>query len=386
MERTKSKVKSRKSKVYKDMEKNLKNLKVAVVAEELTQLGGAEKVLDAIMEIFPKAPIYTLVWDKAKTQHLYDKFDVRPSFIQKMPWGVKKYKWYLPFYPAAIEAFDLSEFDLVISSSSALIKGVKTNQNQIHICYCHTPTRWLWADMKEYLKTAPIPAVIRPFMPLIVKILRKWDLKASKRPDFFIANSNNIRGKIKKYYSRDAVVIYPPVETDRFKISSSLGDYYLITGRIEPYKKVDLVVDAFNINGKKLKVVGSGTRKAEIMAKAKPNIEFLGRLSDQELADAYSNALAFIFPPEEDFGIVPVEAMAAGRPAVAYGKGGVLETVVPGVTGEFFNPQTPQALVKTLQKFNPQKYDPQTIRRHAQKFDKEVFKRELSEYINSKLT
>jgi len=366
-------------------EKTLKNLKVAIVAEELTQLGGAERVLDAIMEIFPKSPIYTLVWDKEKTQHVYDKFDVRTSFIQKMPFGIKKYKWYLPFFPKAIEAFDFSEFDLIISSSSALIKGIKTEKRQTHICYCHTPTRYLWSDVKDYLKTAPIPAIVRPIMPLVVKALRKWDLVASRRPDFYIANSHNIQNKIKKYYGRESIVIYPPVETDKFKIATELGDYYLITGRVEPYKKVDLVVEAFNRSGRKLKVIGSGTRKEELARTAKPNVEFMGRVSDEELSAAYSKCLAFIFPPEEDFGIVPVEAMAAGRPVVAFKKGGALETVVAGVTGEFFFPQTPLALNQTLKKFKPKKYDSQKIREHAKKFDKEVFKTQLIEYIESKL-
>ncbi|MEI6040406.1 MAG: glycosyltransferase [Candidatus Berkelbacteria bacterium] len=365
------------------MNKDINQLKVAIVAEELTQLGGAERVLDAILEIFPKAPIYTLVWDKVKTQHKYDKFDVRPSCIQKMPFGIKKYKWFLPFMPLAIEKFDLSEFDLVISSSSALIKGVKTGKNQIHICYCHTPTRYLWGETKDYLKTAPIPAIAKPLMPLVIWFLRKWDLKASKRPDFYIANAENIKNKIKKYYNRDSVVIYPPVETDRFKIGKTIGDYYLITSRIEPYKKVDLVVEAFNQLGLKLKVVGSGTKKDEIQKMAKANIEFTGRISDEELVDAYQNCIAYLFPQEEDFGIVPVEAMSAGRPVIAYKKGGALETVIEGKTGEYFYPQTVEALVKTIQNFDVNKYNPQEIRNHALKFSKEVFKTKLLEYINS---
>ena len=364
---------------------NLDNLKVAIVAEELTQLGGAERVLDALLEIFPQAPIYTLVWDKEKTQHKYDRFCVRPSFIQKLPFGIKKYKWYLPFMPAAVENFDLREFDLIISSSSALIKGVKTNKNQLHICYCHTPTRYLWSDVKDYLKTAPIPAIARPIMPLVVWLLRKWDLKASRRPDFFIANAENIKNKIKKYYDRDSVVIYPPVETDKFNIGKTLGDYFLITSRIEPYKKVEMVVEAFNNLGLKLKVVGSGTKKDEIMAMAKSNVEFTGRISDEELAAAYEGCLAYIFPQEEDFGIVPVEAMSAGRPVIAYKKGGALETIVPGVTGEFFYPQTVEALSEPIKNFNVNKYNPQKIRDHALKFSKEVFKEKIKEYIISKL-
>lgn len=366
---------------------DIKKLKVAIIAEELTQLGGAEKVLDAMLEMFPKAPIYTLVWDKEKTQHRYDKFDVRPSFIQKMPFAIKKYKWYLPFMPAAVESFDLKDFDLIISSSSALIKGVKTHKNQIHICYCHTPTRYLWSDSDSYLLTAPVPGILKPLVKFVFKFLRKWDLKASARPDFFIANAQNIRRRIQKYYHRDSAVIYPPVECDKFKISDNLGDYFLFASRLEPYKKADLVIEAFNdMPDKKLKIVGSGTKKEEWQKLAKSNVEFCGRLSDEDLAKTFSRCLAFIFPPEEDFGIALVEAEAAGRPVIAFGKGGSLETVIPGVTGEFFLPQTPEALKKIIKNFDPKKYNPQTIRKQALKFDKSIFKQELEEYIKDRVT
>jgi len=365
---------------------DLKKLKVAVVAEELTQLGGAERVLDAIMEIFPKAPIYTLVWDKEKTQHKYDHFDVRPSCIQKLPFGVKKYKWYLPFMPWAIESLNLKEFDLIISSSSALIKGIKTHKQQTHICYCHTPTRYLWSDTKDYLKTAPIPFFIKPIMPLVTYFLRQWDLKASGRPDFLIANARNIQAKIKKYYGRDSDVIYPPINCDQFKISSKIGDYFLLLARLEPYKKADLVIDAFNgMPDKKLIIVGSGTKKAEWEKSAQPNITFTGRVSDELLNKYYSECLAFIHPQEEDFGITALEAQSSGRPVIAYKKGGALETIIEKNTGEFFFPQTVSALQKVVKTFNSQKYDSQKIRAHALLFDKSIFKDKLIEYIINKL-
>jgi len=364
----------------------MNQLRVAIAVEELTQLGGAERVLDALLEIFPSATIFTLVWDKEKTQHLYDKFNVKTSFIQRMPCGVKKYKWFLPLMPLAVESLNFHGYDLVISSSSAMIKGIKTNKDQLHICYCHTPTRYLWSDVKDYLKTAPIPDIVRPIMPIVVWFLRKWDLKASKRPNHYIANAKNIKAKIKKYYNIESDVIYPPVETERFKIAKEPGDYFLFLSRLEPYKKADLVIEAFNKLDKKLKVVGSGTKKKELQELAGPNVEFTGRVSDEELDNLYSKALAFIFPPEEDFGIVPVEAMAAGRPVIAYGKGGALETVIAGKTGEFFTPQTPEALIKTVKAFNPDKFKPQEIRKHALEFDKEVFKTKIMEYIKDKYT
>lgn len=368
------------------MSNDIRNLKVALVHEELTQLGGAERVLDVLLEIFPKAPIYTLVYDKEKTKNKYEKFDVRPSFIQRIPFGVKKYKWFLAFMPWATESFDLGEYDLVISDASALIKGVKTRKDQTHICYCHTPTRYLWVDSKSYIKNAPIPFFVRPFMPLVLNYLKKWDLKASKRPDFYIANAENIKEKIKKYYNRDSAVIYPPVESDKFQIKKEIGDYFLLVSRIEPYKKVDMVIDAFNqMPDKKLKIVGSGSKIKEMRVLAKENIEFTGRVSDEELANAFEKAISFIFPQEEDFGIVAVEAMSAGRPVVAYKKGGALESIIEGKTGEFFYPQTSEALIKTIKNFNSQKYNSQEIRAHAKKFDKAVFKQQILEYIINKL-
>lgn len=366
--------------------KDIKQLKVALVHEELTQLGGAERVLDALLEIFPKALIYTLVWDKEKTQHQYDKFEVHPSFIQKLPLAIKNYKWYLTLMPLAVESFNLKEFDLIISDASALIKGVKTRPDQLHICYCHTPTRYLWGETESYLKTAPIPKIVRPFMPIIIWFLRRWDLKASRRPDFYLANSKNIANKIKKYYNRDAAVIYPPVEAQNFSPSRRLSDYFFLVTRLEPYKKADLVIQAFNkLPRLKLKIAGSGTRAEELQNMAGQNTTFLGRVSDQELANLYAQARAFIFPQEEDFGITAVEAQAAGRPVIAFKKGGALESVVEGKTGEFFYPQTPEALAKVLAKFQSGKYDPKQIRAHALKFDKKVFKSQIISYIISKI-
>lgn len=300
-----------------------KKLKVAIVAEELTQLGGAERVLDGILELFPKAPVFTLVYDDKKTQGVYKKFDIRPSFIQKMPLGIKRYKWYLPLMPFAVESFDLKDFDIIISITSAFVKGIKTNKNQTHFCYCNTPTRFLWID-KDYVKTAPIPFFVRPFMPLVLWYLRKWDLKASKRPDVYFANSENVKKRIKYYYKRDSLVLYPPVDVNKFKISKKYDDYFLLVSRIEPYKKVDLVIDAFKNLKDKLKIIGSGSKKDQIALSAPKNIEFEGRVSDEKLPVFYSKAKAFIFPQNEDFGITPVESMAAGRPVIAYKIGAAL--------------------------------------------------------------
>lgn len=366
-------------------ENNLENLKIAIVFEELTQLGGAERLLDIYLEMFPDAPVYTLVWDSVKTKHRYDKFDIRTSFIQKMPFGIKHYKWYLPWMPKAVESFDLSDYDIILSITSALVKGVKTNKKQLHICYCNTPTRYLWVDSKEYVKNAPIPFFVKPLMPLVLKYLKKWDLKASKRPDYIISNSENVKARIKKYYNRDSSVVFPMIDTTKYHISAKVSDYFLLVSRIEPYKKVDLVIDAFSGTNEKLKIVGSGTKKEELEKMAGENIEFLDRQSDEKLADIYSQAKAVIFPQDEDFGLVPVEAAASGRPTIAYKAGGALETVIPGKTGEFFYPQTAEALRKVVQNFNWKKYHPPYLRAHGEEFDQELFKTQILEYIKDKL-
>ncbi len=368
---------------------SLDNLKVALVAEELTQLGGAERVLDCLIELFPKAPVYTLVWDNQKTGGKYAKHDIRTSFIQKLPFGIKNYKWYLPLMPWAIESFDFKKYDVVLSVTSALVKGVKTKKPTVHICYCNTPTRWLWFDSPDYLKNAPIPNFIRPIMPIVIKFLRKWDLKASQRPDFYIANSVNVQKRIKKYYNRDSFPIFPPVDIKRFRPKDTPGQYYLIVSRIEPYKKVDLMIEAFKKLNLSLKIVGGGTRLDEYKNRLKENIELIGRVSDEDLAKYYQNANATIFPQEEDAGIVPLESMATGRPVIAYAKGGVLESIIDGKTGVLFQPQTVKGLMAAIKRFQKSmrlgKFKQQLIRQQAKKFDKKLFKRRILEYILNKV-
>ncbi len=369
---------------------NLKNLKVAIVAEELTQLGGAERVLDCFIELFPKAPIYTIVWDDKKTSGKYRHKDIRTSFIQKMPLGVKKYKWYLPLMPLAIERLNLKNYDLVLSVTSALVKGVKTQKTTIHICYCNTPTRYLWFDSADYIKNAPIPFFIRPLMPIVLFFLRKWDLKASKRPDFYIANSINVQNRIKKYYHRDSFPIFPPVDIRRFRQPSITpgviderlkGKYYLIVSRIEPYKKVDLVIEAFKKMGLPLKIVGGGTRLDEYRSMKSGNIEFVGRATDEELVKFYQNSIATIFAQEEDAGIVPLESMAAGKPVIAFKKGGAVESIIDGKTGLFFDEQSIKAIIAAVKRFQKMKFNSKYIRNHAKKFTKEIFKEKITDFV-----
>ncbi len=361
-------------------------MKVALVHEFLTQYGGAERVLEALLEIFPNATIHTLVFDRQKMGKYFGKYEIKTSWIQKMPLGVSKYKWYLPIMHKAIESFDFEKYDLVLSDASAFAKGVITKKNTLHICYCHTPTRYLWNETEFYLKTAPIPFFIRPVMPYVINNLKKWDYKAAQRPDFIIANSKTIQKRIKKYYDRDSVVIHPFVDVEKFCISKNIKNYYLIAGRMVPYKRYDIVIKAFNNLDKELKVVGSGYGLEDLKKITKSNkIEFLGRVSDKDLVKYYSECIAYVFPALEDFGITPLEAMASGRPVIAYKAGGATETVVDGKTGSFFINQDENSLTKAIEKFNHKKFNPLEIRNHALKFAKHGFKDKIKKFVNSKI-
>ena len=364
------------------------NYKIALIHDFFTQWGGGERVLKTFSEIWPEAPIYLI----AKDQKLIDEFlpgkRIFPSFLQKFPGIPKAFKYYLSLMPRAIESFDLSEYDVILSDSSAYAKGAITTGQTKHVCYLHSPTRYLTSDKEEYLQNAPIPlpAVGRPIVRRILNRLQKWDLSASKRPDFLIANSNYIAERTKKYYLRTPdAVIFPPVDTSQFKISEEIGDYWLVLGRNEPYKRTDLASKAANELKLKLKIVGGGTKIKELIDIAGPTVEFVGRVSDADLADLYSKAIGLIFPPKEDAGMTPLESMASGRPVVAYGVGGALESVVPGVTGEFFKEQIVESLVKVLKDFNPTKYNPQTIRAHAEKFDKKIFQQKIKSIVEDLL-
>jgi glycosyltransferase involved in cell wall biosynthesis len=357
-------------------------MKVALVHDFLNQVGGAEKVLQVFHELYPKAPIFTITYDRSETGKTFDSMDIRTSFIQRLPGGPKRYKWYLAWMPAAIEQFDLSSYDIVLSDCSAYSKGVVTKPKTLHVCYCHSPTRYLWSDTHAYTEELKQPSIIKRALPIILNRIRVWDRLASERVDEFIANSDNVASRIKKYYNRESAVIYPPVETKKFKTSEKIGDYYLTVSRLRPYKRVDLAIEAFNALEFPLKVVGTGEEYKKLRKLAKKNIEFLGPASDEEKNKLLASCIAFIHPQEEDFGIAAVEAMAAGRPVVAYRKGGALETVKEGITGEFFEDQTPWSLVDAVREFKPEKYDSQKIRELALNFDISIFKREIKKFVD----
>ncbi len=360
-------------------------MKVALVHDMLTQNGGAEKVFECFTELYPKAPIFTLLYNNKKMKNIFPPEKINTSFLQSCPFAVKKYKWYLPLMPQATESYDLNEFDLILSSSSAFAKGIIAPSNAVHICYCHTPTRYLWINSQNYINDLKYNKLIKKIINLNLTRLRIWDVLAAQRVDKFITNSKNVQKKIKKYYNRNSEIIYPPVETEKFYISEKKENYFLAGGRLVPYKRFDLVIEAFNRLNLPLKIFGSGPEFKTLKKKAKKNIEFLGFISDQDKAKLYSNALAFIHPQEEDFGIMLVEAMASGIPVIAYRGGGALESLLPQTTGEFFNRQTWEDLADKIIHFNPENYNPQTIRQQAEKFSVKNFKKKINAFIEKTL-
>lgn len=355
-------------------------MNIALVHDWLTNMAGAEKVLFQLSEIYPEADIYTSVYDSEKVKAFAGK-DIKTTYLQRYGFFRKYREALIPYTPLAFESLDLSKYDLVITNCSFPSKGVITKPDTLHVCYCHTPTRYLW---EPELDTRASSGLLSGLRRRTAHNLRKWDLVASSRPDEYIANSINVQGRITKYYRRDSKVVYPPVDISRFNISSDIkiGDYYLFVSRLIRYKKADLVIEAFNQLGSPLRIIGSGPEEGRLKRMAKSNVTFLGRLNDEELVKQYSGAKAFIFPAEEDFGIVPIEAMACGRPVIAYGQGGASETVVSGVTGEYFSQQSSEALIEAVKSFRPEKYDRDVMRKRAEKFSNNNFKKSFQNTID----
>lgn len=356
-------------------------MKIALIHDHLIQEGGAERVLKVFQDIYPEAPTYTLFYDQEKLGEIFGKKDIHTSFLQKWPGALRHYQWFLPFMSTATESYDLMDYDVVLSSCSAMAKGVITRSNTLHFCYCHTPTRYLWSDTHRYLEELKYNRLIKKFIPSILTKLRTWDQLAAQRVDFFIANSKNVSDRIKKYYRRESLIIHPPVATDQFKISNKIDKYFLTGGRLVTYKRFDLTIQAFNRLGIPLKIFGIGPEEKKLKAMAKANIEFLGKVAQKDLPDLYSQAIAFIHPQIEDFGITTVESMAAGRPVIAYAAGGACETVVQGKTGKFFDEQTWEALADSVVRFKPENFNPLEIKNYAEQFSIDRFKKEISSLI-----
>ena len=333
-------------------------------------------------KMYPNAPIYTSAYIPEKFPELKG-VEVRTTWLNKIPFAKSHQQLITIPRALAFMSLNLSQYDVVISSCSAESKYVRTGKKTLHICYCHTPIRYYWSDYDWYRQHPPFGKGLNwlatnVILPLLIGSLRRLDYSRAQRVDLFIANSKNVQARIKKYYGRDSTVIYPPIRTDLFPLKRNVQDYYVIIGRQVAYKRLDLAVDAFNVLGFKLKVAGVGEEIAKQKVRAADNIEFLGRVSDDERARLLSEARGFIFPPEEDFGMVPVEAMSAGCPVIAYGRGGALEYVEEGQTGVLFKEQTPESLVETVRRFEKMSFDEELIRNRAADFDATVFVRELS--------
>ncbi len=360
-------------------------MRVALVHDYLNQMGGAEKVLLALHDLFPQAPIYTSIYAPSRVDARFRSMDIRTSFMQNLPLVKRHHQPFLPLYPQAFERLDLRAYDLVISDSSAFAKGVVTRPDALHICYCHTPMRWAW-NYEEYVERERLGRLARTVLPPFVSYLRSWDYITAARVDYFVANSPVVAARIAKYYRRDAVVIPPPVETARFAVAPRHDDYFLIVSRLIPYKRIDLAVKAFSMLGLPLRIIGSGRDEAQLRRVAGKNVQFLGRLSDEEVRAQLSHCRALIFPGEEDFGLTPVEAQASGRPVIAYAAGGALASIVDGSTGIFFAQQTPESLAEAVTSFRDEYFDPGAIRRHAEEFDIQRFARRFTQFVETRIS
>jgi glycosyltransferase involved in cell wall biosynthesis len=362
-------------------------MRVVLAQDWLTDNGGGEACLRGFLDLYPKSPILTTIWNEKKVTQ-FNKTNIYTSFLNHYPYAKTKWRLFAPLMPRAVESLPVPPADVLISNCYTVIKGLITKSDTLHICYCHTPTRSLWLpkiDERPYEGNF----IKRSIAASMAHDLRLWDFLAAKRPDILVANSQNTRKRIKKFYRRDAAVIYPPVNIDKFEVVevNEVGNYFLFVSRLIPYKKADLVVAAFNQIGLPLKIAGDGPERKRLTKMAKKNVEILGYIDEEKLMALLSHCRAFIFPAEEDFGIAPVEAMASGRPVIAYQKGGALETVVNGKTGLFFKHQTIKSLIlaiKKFAKFEP-KFNPQDAREQAEKFSVERYKREWQEFIRKRL-
>jgi glycosyltransferase involved in cell wall biosynthesis len=352
------------------------------VHDYLNQYGGAERVLEELHALFPSAPVYTSMYSPERMSPAIRRIDVRTSFMQRLPLVTRHHQPFLLLYPLAFESFDLSGFDVVISNSSAFSKGVVTPPGTLHLCYCLTPMRWVW-NYRAYVERERLGWLPRLVLPAAISQLRAWDVATAQNVDRFLAISTTVGARIRKYYRRDATIIYPPVNCDAFNTSDTrVGDYYLIVSRLVPYKRIDLAVDAFGRLGIPLKIVGSSGRNLdELRARASRNVEFVGRVSDAELKQLYAGCRALVFPGEEDFGIAPLEANASGRPVIAYAAGGALDTVIDRNTGVLFDRQDAESLMHAVSRVEATDWDCEALRAHARKFDRQVFRQQLLQVV-----
>ena len=360
-------------------------MKIALVHDYLVQYGGAERVLECFCELFPYAPIYTIVYDEEAMRGKFKNKNIQTSFLQKYKLARVRHRLFPLLMPVAIEQFDFRKYDIVLSDSSSYAKGIITGPETLHISYMHTPMRYAWDDCQKYTQDFSFPAFIKKLVPPAMNYLRIWDRASSERVDKFIANSNFVAKRIKKYYGKDAAVINPPVDVENFYIDRNPENYFLMVGRLIAYKRHDIAIEAFNKLKIPLKIIGRGPEMKRLKKIAGPNIEFLERVSDEKLAQYYARCRAFIFPQEEDFGIVAIEAMASGKPIIAFRGGDIPEHMEEGRMGIFFDSQTPEDIFDAVGKFKENDYDPDYIREKSKKFDREIFKSKIRSCIEREL-
>ena len=359
-------------------------MKIALVHDWLTGMRGGEKVLLELLRLFPDAPAFTLLWNRGSVHPEIEARVRGVSFLQSLPGAARLYRYYLPLFPAAARSLDLAGFDVVLSSSHAVAHGARLPPEALHVCYLHTPMRYLWDSAGDYFHFGRARRSKRAALALLAPYLRRFDLRAASRVNFFLANSENVSDRIRRCYGADAVVIHPPVDTDFFTPAvTASGDYYLLVSSLEPYKRVDLAIDAFATfarGSRRLLVAGGGTLERQLRARARPPVELLGAVSDERLRELYRGCRALIFPGREDFGMVPVEAQACGRPVICFGEGGALETVADGRTGIHFRPQTPAALAAAVAHSETIEWDHAAIRAHSLQFSRAQFRDKMKAF------
>lgn len=356
--------------------------KIAIAHDYFIQMGGAERVAEELHAMFPQAPIYTTVALRERLAPGLRRARLHTSWMQRLSVNESNFRRYFLLYPLAVESLDLSAYDLVVSSSSGYAKGVRRPRHGVHVCYCHTPMRWVWR-YDDYAAREGFGLVKRQVLPLLLAGLRRWDLRAAEQPDYFVANSHIVAERIRQIYGRESVVIPPPIDVKRFRPSAETDDYYLVLSRLVPYKRIDLAVDACTRLKRPLVVIGDGPDCARLRRAAGANVRFLGRLPDEAVNRYLSRCRALLFPGEEDFGMTPLEANAAGRPVIAYRAGGATETVLEGVTGIFFNQPTSGSLAAAIEEFESYSWRQEALGEHAARFDREVFAARMRDFLAS---
>lgn len=358
-------------------------MKIALVHDYLNQMGGAENVLEQFCQVFPDAPVYTSIVDKTQLRSSFKDIDVRPSFIQNLPFTKKHFKKYLPLYPMAFERMNLSGYDVILSMSSSFAKGVNYSGNTFHINYCLTPMRFAWM-FNQYNDKEKIPKYYMPFLIPLLKRYKKWDIEKNLFVHKFITLSTAVQGRIKEWYKRDSEIIFPPVDVSRFTIKPHCrSDYYLIVSRLRGYKRIDLAIKACSALNLPLKIVGSGDQRKALEKMAGPTVEFLGYKSDEDVIALTQDCKAFIFPGEEDFGIAPLEAQACGKPVIAFKAGGALDTVIENETGLFFDCASTDSLIEVLKKYDHLGFDPVKCRKNAEKYSNGHFHKQIKDYVHN---